>query len=59
MISIFFMIMIMIKISKIKTDLPTSAMPILPTLHTESDIFAPSSLVIPGAVANLMKNYRK
>jgi len=45
----------MIKIiTMIKTNLPTSAIPILPTPDTETHVFALSTLVIPGAVANLM-----
>ena len=45
---------IIIIIAIIKTNLPSSAIPILPTLDTETQISALSSLVIPGAVANLI-----
>ena len=45
---------IIIIITIIKTNLPTSAIPIFPTPDTKSQIFALSTLVIPGAVANLI-----
>ena len=45
---------IIIIIAKIKTDLPTSAIPILPAPATESQIFTLPSFLIPVAVANLI-----